>query len=213
MQMTLDQFAVFSPVFVSEPGYLDLLNLGPRAAKQAVSLVAECCKKSEDPYQEIGRLLDETDWRFHIVAAVALSVLGYDGPTFIKLWGAFDAGSWVTPQLAVAAYLRDPSFSENARARIESRCPVNPSRLISMSPVQRHVAAGPAGAGERSAKAAACLVYLAGLHGQVEWLTSELSSPDLETLLSEDLDRAAIIAQEWLAQLKRTLKALAIKVD
>ncbi len=213
MQMAADQFGVFSPVFESEPGYLDFLNLGSRVAKQTVSLVAECCRKSADPYPEIGRLLDENNWRFHIVAAVALSVLGFDGPTLTKLWGAFDAGSWVTPQLAVAAYLRDPGFSENARARIESRCPVNPLRLISMSPVERHVSAGPAGVTHRAAKAAACLIFLAGLNGQVEWLTSELSSPDLVALLSEDIDRADIIAQRWLAQLKGALTALAIKID
>ncbi len=175
--MTLDQFGVFSPLFRSDPGYLALLNLSSREANQAVSSVVECCRKSADPYQEIGRLLDEPNWRFHIVAAVALSVLGYDEPTFIKLWAAFDPGSWVTPQLAVAAYLRDPNFSDNARARIESRCPVNTSRMISMSPPERHSSAGPAGVLQRSAKAAASLVCLVSLKGQAEWLTAELSSP------------------------------------
>jgi len=156
-------------------------------------------------------LLDEPNWRFHIVAAVALSVLRYDEPTFIKLWTAFDSGSWVTPQLAVAAYLRDPSFSDNAKTRIESRCPVNTSRMLLMSPPERHSAAGPAGEPQRSAKAAAALVYLVSLKGQAEWLTTELSSPDLGKLLSEDIDRADQIAQYWLAELKNVLSAIAIK--
>src|SRR6266849_1427766 len=88
--MGLDQFGVFSPLFTSDPGYLALLNLSSHQANQVVFSVAECCRKSTDPYQGIGRLLDEPNWRFHIVAAVVLSVLGYDEPTFIKLWAAFD---------------------------------------------------------------------------------------------------------------------------
>lgn len=211
--MILDQYGVFSPLFRSPPGYLPLLNLSSREANHAVFSVVECCRVTPDPYQEIGRLLGEPNWRPHIVAAVALSVLGYDERAFIKLWAAFDAGSWVTPQLAVAAYLRDPSFSDNARRRIESRCPVNPSRLISMTPLERHTSTGPAEVLHRSAKAAASLVRLLSLKEQAEWLTTELSSPDLTALLSEDIDQAAQITQEWLANLKAVLTALAFKID
>jgi hypothetical protein len=82
-----------------------------------------------------------------------------------------------------------------------------------MSPPERHRAAGPAGVPHRSAKAAASLVRLVSLKEQAQWLTTELSSSGLVALLSEDIDGAAQIAQDWLAELKAVLTALAIKLD
>src|SRR5277367_3696802 len=105
MKKTQQPFGVFSPLLGSGPGYLNLLNLDPLRSKLAVSRVIKCCHSSSDPFLDIARLLDEGNWRPHLVAAVALSVLGYDCAAFTKLWAAFDAGSWVTPQLAVVAYV------------------------------------------------------------------------------------------------------------
>lgn len=208
------RFGIFSSFFDSNPGYLHFLDLHSAEANHSVSRVIECCRLSSDPFQDIGRLLDERDWRLHLVAAVALSAIGYDCTAFNKLWSAFDAGSWVTPQLAVVASLRDPDFSDRARVRVQSRCPVDTSRFSSMTPLERLVAAGPAGALERSAKAACALIYLVSLFpGPLDWLTTELASPDIATLLSEDRDHASSIAEHWLASLKAILNALAIKMD
>jgi len=215
------QYGTFWPLFEPlpqsndrVPGYLVLLNLDPRKAGPAVSLVLECSRKSSNPYQEIGRLLDKPDWRPHLVAAVALAALGYDENTFIKLWAAFDSGSWVAPQLAAVACLRDPNFADHARVRINSRCPVNDSRMNSMSPLERHVSEGPAGTGQRSAKAAASLISLLRLlHQQPEWLTAELLSPDLAALLSADIDQSGTIATGWSSNLKAVFKMLTIKID
>jgi hypothetical protein len=216
-----DQLGVFKPLFGPDNKYLYLLNLREYAPKppvlspkyrHAVSLVVECCRKSENPYQEIGRLLDGLNWRPHLVAAVALSASSCDERAFVKLWAAFDSGSWVSPQLAVAAYLRDPNFCNRARARIESLCPVNASQLISTSPLERHVSAGPAGVVHRSAKAAASLVHLVS-HRENEWLTSALSSAELAALLSEDRDYSAQIAQNWLDTLTAILADLNIPIS
>jgi hypothetical protein len=118
----------------------------------------------------------------------------------------------VTPQLAVVAYLRDPSFSDNARARIKARCPVNDSRLTEMSALERHLVAGPPGP-HRSAKAAASLVYLLGLLPEhCEWLTTELASPELTAFLAEDVDQAGKLAEGWLDSLKAVFKMLDIKI-
>jgi hypothetical protein len=213
-------FGILWPLFeplprsASVPGYLTLLHLQPREAKTAISVIMECCRKSPDAHQDIGRLFDQPDWRPHLVAAVALAAFGYDENTLIKLWSAFDSGSWVTPQLAAVAYLRDPDFAENARVRVRARCPVNDSRVSSMSPLEQHMAAGPAGGRERSAKAAASLVKLLHLlPQQPDWLATELASPDLAALLAEDIDRADKIASGWLAGLRAVLKSLDIKLD
>jgi hypothetical protein len=207
METAQQRFGVFSPLFDSEPGYLELLHLDGSKSNLAVSRVIECGRLSSDPFLDIGRMLDEANWR-PLVAAVALSVLGYNRVAFTKLWSAFDAGSWVTPQLAAVAYLRDPDFSDRARGRVQARCAVDASRLIQRSPVERHVDFGPAGVRERSAKATSALIYLLNLFGQLDWLTTELASPDLASLMSEDRDKASLVAEHWLGSLKTILKSL-----
>jgi hypothetical protein len=213
METRQRRFGVFSPLFDQEPGYLELLHLDSPKSKLAVSTVMQFAQLAGDPYLDIGRLFDEANWRPHLVAAVALSLLGYNRGAFAKLWGAFDAGTWVTPQLAVVAYLGDDDFSERARVRVAAGCPVDASRLTPSSPLERHVAFGPAGAPVRSAKAASALIYLLTLRGPSEWLTTELASPNLATLLSADRDNASSIAQAWHGSLKTILGSLATKTD
>lgn len=145
------------------------------------------------------------------MAAVAVSTQEHDHTSMARLWATFDSGSWVTPQLAVAAYLRDPNFLELARVRILARCPLEPSKLTSMTPLERHSAAGPGGIRARSGKSAASLVRLVGLlRPSPDWLATELSSPDLVALLAEDVDGSAQIAETWLAKLRTLLRALNI---
>ncbi len=204
--MAQKRFGIFSPIFESGD-YLSLLNLDSNEAVTAVFAVVKCCRSSKTPHHEIVGLLDDANWRRHIVAAVAVSALNYEPASMIKIWATFDSGSWVTPQLAVSAFLRDPNFSELAKARILARCPLESSRLDSMTPLERHIAAGPAGMLPRSAKAAAELLRLVELlQPHPEWLPTERSSPDLVALLADDVDRAALIGEEWLAKLKAILQ-------
>lgn len=209
--MTRESFGVFSPVLQSPGSYLALLHLGSTEAIHVVSSVVKCCETSATAHGEIVRLLDESNWRPHLVAAVAVSAQEHDHTSMARLWATFDSGSWVTPQLAVAAYLRDPNFLELARARILARCPLEASKLTSMTPLKRHSAAGPGGIRARSGKAAASLVRLVGLlRPSPEWLATERSSPDLVALLAEDMDGSAQIAETWLAKLRTLLRALNI---
>ena len=203
-----NKFTSFFGLFHSEPGYLELLDLSAPQAKKSISLLLQCCRRSPDPYRDIDLLLEGPNWRPNLVAAVALAALGYREGTFKKLWNAIDAGSWVTPQLAVTAFLRDPTFSEQAQLRIQSRCPLKEMELGSMSALEQHVAAGPAGSAERSAKTAASLVELAKQLPQTPgWLGGELSNPDLARLLAKDIDHSSSIAKEWLTRVKKMLSA------
>ena len=188
--MTRERFGIFSSVLESPDGYLALLHLDSPEAVHVVSSVVKCCETSATAHREIVRLLDESNWRPHLVAAVAVSAQEHDHTSMARLWDTFDSGSWATPQLAVAAYLRDPNFLELARVRILARCPLEPSR---------------------SGKAAASLVRLVGLlRPSPDWLATELSSPDLVALLAEDVDESAKIAETWLAKLRTLLRALNI---
>src|SRR3954466_6713530 len=151
-------FGIFEPMFQTAHGYLSLLNLGANDADQAVAAVRECCQRASNPFQEIGRLLADSNWRPHLVASVAVFALGFDSETVRLLWRRLDAGSWVTPQIGATLFAIDPGFLAQARSRLEAGCPVDTSDLISLSPAERHSAAGPAGAVHRSAKAAATLM-------------------------------------------------------
>lgn len=206
------RFGVFEPVLGESGEYSTLLYLGSREAVKAVSEVVKCCRAARDIRPEIGGLLDDANWRPHIVGAVAICANEYDAYTMSRLWRAFDLGSWVTPQLAVTAYLRDPEFAEHARTRIAARCPVDVSQLVMMTAVERHSATGPAGERLRSAKATAALMCLTGLlRPAPAWLEKEKEASDLVALVAEDVDHADRIVEDWLAKMKVLLKAMGIE--
>ena len=191
------------------PAYLELLNLNGHNAKGSVSLVTNCRRSVSDPYNDIGRLLSDQDWRSHLVAAVALSVTVHDCNAFDQLWSAIDAGIWVTPQLAAVAFLRDPAFVERARERLASGCKVTVPQGQGLTPQERHIATGPADSDLGSAKLAASLVSLLSLCPQrPDWLSTQLPSPEVQDLLSSDVDNSGQLAQDWLSQLKKILLSL-----
>ena len=213
----VDRFGIFAPVFEPLaglhpiPAYLELLNL-ERNAKDSVSLVTHCCRSVSDPYKDIGRLLVDQNWRPHLVAAVALSVSVFNRNAFDQLWFAMDAGSWVTPQLAAAAFLRDPAFVERARERLASGCKVVVRQEPGLTPQTQPVGRVPVGSDPRSAKLAASLVGLAKLCPQrPDWLSAQLQSPEVQDLLSKDVDNSGDIAQRWLSELREMLLSLGVK--
>jgi hypothetical protein len=173
-------FGVFSPLFEASADYLVLLHLDMPEAKRVVTKVVERCHLSSACHEEVGNLFDHSDWRPHLVGAVALSALPYVQESSGKLWEAIDRRSWVTPQLAVAAFIRDPAFADQAGARVRSR--------------------------SSCAKTAASLAYLAGrLSFRPDWLDTELLKADLIGLLAKDVDGSAEIAEHWLTRLKELL--------
>ena len=202
-------FGVFSPLFEGGVGYLTLLNLGTPDATKAISLIMKSCASASSPYQEICRLLRQTDWRPHLVGAVAIATLAHDPEATRELWSAIDKGSWVTPQLAAAAFLCDPRFADHARERLRLGCPIDTSACARLPALEGHISAGPAGRVERSAKTAASLVrLLERLPQQPDWFTSEATSVNLQNLLKRDMDSSAEIAEGWLARLKSHLARL-----
>jgi len=61
--------------------------------------------------------------------AMAISSHGNNSKLIVALWGAFDRGSWVSPQLAVYLECLDPEFSLQAKTRAEQGCPVVPGPM------------------------------------------------------------------------------------
>lgn len=199
-----DDFGVFAPVFESAAhGYLALLNLSADDSADAVRLVRQCAAADIDRSAILG-LLSDLNWRPTLVAAVAAAFPPPDTRITAALWHRFDAGSWVTPQIGVVLSAIDPDFLTHARERLEARCPVDHSGLRSLTTLERHSAAGPAGVTERSAKAASSLQsILFGLAAQPEWLSVVLASPGHQALVALDVDSSGTIAECWGARFTR----------
>jgi hypothetical protein len=171
-----------------------------------VELVRNCCGKVPDPSSDICRLLAESNWRPHLVAAVAVIVSRFNAERASLLWRRLDYGSWVTPQIAAALFLVDPDFVSQARTRLEAKCPVDSSEDLSLTPLARHSATGPAGSVQRSAKAAASLLQLAEMASPIPlWLQELRSSKEMQLLLAQDIDESAGIALEWLNRIREII--------
>jgi hypothetical protein len=202
-------FGVFSPLFEGGVAYLTLLNLGTPDATTAISLIMKLCASASDPYQEVCRLLRQPNWRPHIVGAVALATLAHDPEATRELWSAIDKRSWVTPQLAAAAFLCDPTFADHARERLRLSRRLDTSACARLPALERHISVGPAGRVEPSAKAAAALVRLLELLPHPpDWLSVEAASLDLQNLIKRDRDSSAELAEQWSVGLKNHLGRL-----
>jgi hypothetical protein len=196
------EFGIFEPVFETAHGYLALLGLHSADARAAVELVRNCCRKVPNPSSDICQLLTDSNWRPHLVAAVAVIVSGYQADAVKLLWGRLDSGSWVTPQIATALFLVDPDFAAQARIRLEAGCPVDGNQPP-MNPLERHSAMGPAGTVQRSAKCAAALLHLAEMASPVlSWVHDVRASEQMQVLLAQDVDEANAIADSWLNRIR-----------
>jgi hypothetical protein len=174
--------------------YLCLLHLTPGAAN-SVARIRELCGDAATSDQHICAMFEEGNWRPHLVAAIA-SVYRASAPVAEGLWRAFDSGSWVQPQLAVAASLGDPAFYSRAMSRLERSCPI--SRPPYASALESHMASGPANSAQRSAKAFASLLVLVGhiFPGDAQ-VTRLKEAEGGRRMLESDIDSSGDIALKW----------------
>lgn len=184
------RFGAFWRLFDSDAHYLSLLGLERPEADIAVAKVLEGNRTSSDLQRDIGELLDEMNWRPHLVAAVAISAIDYQPRILAKLWDAFDAGSWVTPQLAVAAYLRDPDFSRQAAMRVSGVFESSLSNPL-------------------SAKAVNALIALLNLKGCSSMIKTELDDEGFVSWRASDPDDGSGLAEDWLSSLQGIFRTLA----
>ncbi len=206
----------FAPLFAHNeqrvPPYLHLLNLMP-GADASLMLVQQGISISRDRVGEILKLLNENDWRPHLVAACAIALGVNDTQVLDAAWMRFDEGSWVSPQLAVAAFIADSGFAQNVRGRIEARCPIQVRRSWSLGSMVRHVAMGPSGDYNRSCKALGALLGLASRMPLLQpWAEDQMSTPDVEQMLRDDWDDGFRLAPRWLDTLRATAGAAHLKL-
>jgi hypothetical protein len=198
--MSLSSFGPFADVFakgeLEVPGYLELLSLHRTSAQIVIDRI-ECAMSHDDPCPWVHALFDDPNWRPHLVGAIALIVDDGRHLPVAGLWRAVDAGSWVTPQLVVTAYLVDSSFSDQCRLRFANSAPI--AAPAGLSPIERHSATGPGGIRQRSAKLVASLAALGSrVPSMSTWLGQVGATPEIANLIADDVDDSGNIAKEWL---------------
>lgn len=182
---------------VTGPPYGTLIGPLTRHDSQiTIQMVRRSVANSSDATSEVVALFTEYHWRPQLVGAVAMLTGLVNPEIFRALWIAFDSGSLVLPQLAVAAFQCDPYFEREARQRIEAGCPLNTERLDSMFGGIHWVT--------HSNKMLASLVTLCQISSDPPpWLEQVLARENISALLQGDTDRAEQIGTYWYKGVKQ----------
>lgn len=204
--MSLTRFGPFAVVFekgeLDVPGHLELLHLHTPGAQIVIDRV-ECALSAGEPARWVAALFSDSNWRPHLVGAVAL--LLDQGETLNRelLWRAVDGGSWVIPQLIATAVFIDPSFPEKARTRAAELCPV--AVPVGLTPAERHSAMGPESVYGRSAKMLASLIAAsAAIPSLARWRADLQREPHIEQLLEADKwNSSNKIVDSWMSNVRK----------
>jgi hypothetical protein len=192
---------VFEPIRDDKTPYLSLLHLHAQRVAVVIDLI-RAASRNDDSEPYILALLRDVNWRPHLVGAIA-SYFRKTDATVAQMWRAVDGGSWVTPQLSAVLSLIDDSFVDRALERLASHCPLWSASQYSIdSPIERHVAQGPAGSYHRSSKAASSFLALLRLDSRDdERVTALENDSELRQLVADDVDDGGGIATSWRARL------------
>lgn len=165
---------LFEAIPNSVPPYLTLLNLGDQSGESLLR-IHHAMLQSYSLVSDVEALLGANNWHAHLVAACATALGARSDTLLAAMWRRFDGGTWVQPQLAVAALLSDPQFAVQARTRIES--------LWSHG---------------HSGKAFGSLLACAAVEPTLrEWADEQSSRDDVQALLRADFDDGFGIARYW----------------
>lgn len=188
--------AAFTKDGLEVPGYLELLGLN-REEQRNIQTVIDRIEHAMAGWETdhwIAKLMGELNWRPHLVGAVAFLLDRTGRLDRAPIWHAIDWGSWVIPQLAVAAFFADPLFADRVRTRLDAKCPVHSIPDLPPRPD-----------GVRSGKMAATLLALVP---DVPALASSEEGwrrdPDLIALLERDAswDHSERIVAGWIARIR-----------
>jgi len=198
----MNDFGTFAKVL--ERDYLNLLRLEAPDTSASLAAVKSAVTASPDVEKELTRLLEDSNWRPHLVAAVAIAYIQPSAVLLSKCWETFDSGSWTTPQVAAVLCRRDKDFRERAMGRVRSGCPlINPP--LYESPLHKHVVAGPELGSERASKSVSALVGLLRISSDREVRTL-IDSPEVQRIIKADVDDGGGIARWWLERLESLME-------
>ena len=168
-------------------GYLSLLGMRSDDVGSVLRAIRKIVQSETDHRHYIGRLLDDRNWRGHLMGVAAVLLSDESSSYVSPLWRCFDRGSWVAPQLAVALYCSDPDFVGQAKRRILARCPIDDDDGF-FREGSRHASAK---------NLASLLALLTSAPAEANWAAAELRAPDVRELLRADGDASGEIVQSW----------------
>lgn len=199
---------IFEPIGDDSTPYLSLLHLHHDRVANVIALISDAAN-SDDSESSIVSLLQDVDWRPHLVGAVANYFRKFDSAT-AQIWRAVDSGSWVTPQLLAILSLIDEDFLAHSIGRLTSGCPLSNDPDYSVEePLERHVAQGPSGSVHRSSKAAASLLTLLQIDSADDERVQEIErNGDLQDLIATDVDQSGDVATSWREKLLKLVAEL-----
>jgi hypothetical protein len=184
-------------------GYLSLLGMGSADVPAVLSKIADVVRTTDGDSFDVRRLLDDRNWRGHLIGAAAALLSDKSASYAPLLWNAFDRGSWVAPQLAVSLYCCDPAFATEAKRRIVTRCPIADEDGFFRGETR-----------DVSAKNLASLLRaLAYVPSAASWVASQLAAGDVRELLKFDRDSAAEIVEWWFPAAQARFKEFGRDLD
>ena len=142
---------------------------------------------------------DGLSWRNHLLGACALALGAGSERTVSHAWNAFDAGSWVGPQVAVALAMRECRFPPLAIVRIKNLLKLTDERHHQLCPNCPSAEAHWKSYGRPSTYAALVDLLLSHkdyCHYEGE-LESLLLSDERQDFMNRDLDGGVEIARRW----------------
>ena len=185
------------------PVYLVLLHLGADEVDTSLARLAEAIEQTVHVEDRVRSLLHESNWRSHLVGAIAALLLGNEYNFSDSLWYAFDRGSWVQPQLAVTASYTDPQFSENAISRLNTGCLVRVKKNWWRCALQKISGRNFDLASKRSAKGVASLLAVCGSFPAIEAQMQVFGQrKDIVAILEEDERDFGELATQWKSSLE-----------
>jgi hypothetical protein len=119
------EFGIFNDFWVNHPQHLPFLsftesNFEPKSfgLHSSISNLELILKRNslEDIKKDIIELLVTSNWRTHLVASIALTLLKKENTNDLleHFWDRINKGSWVVPQLLVVLSIVDSEFRVKA---------------------------------------------------------------------------------------------------
>jgi len=177
----------------------------------AVIAVRDAVNESSNLAIELQTLLDDIDWRSHLVAGTAL-LFAEELNLSTNLWMAFDRGSWVSPQLAGFLYFHDPQFSTRAKERLENRCPIKYEFVEPMSEQELDQLRGAKEKQRFSHKGMSSLLGICGIIPNLrEYVSEMVAYEDVRQMLGKE-DWGQSLVEWWLPETQKCYKKLGINL-
>jgi len=185
------------PCAVCIVGYAELLNLKLEDSTMTINRLIQAVEESDNITDEIITLLNSPNWRTQLIATIAILYLEENEELILKLWNAFDQGSWVSPQIAVALFLKDKNFRERATERINNLCEINDDSVK-----KRWKNAGIKPVPRTSKGLISLMVLCEQMPSLKPWTENKFKSPEILEILGPNSNQIKELCLNWMKDIK-----------